>query len=284
MTDRSEPAVAQELRLAIDPEATTEILTRFVRAEIERTGLRRAVLGLSGGLDSAVVAFLAARALGPERVRALLMPYRTSASASLSDARAVVEATGIESETLDISAMVDGFEGLRGDATRLRLGNVMARCRMILLYDRSAEDGALVLGTSNKTELLLGYGTLHGDLASAINPIGDLYKQQVRALGAHLGVPRSILEKAPSADLWPGQDDETELGFSYDDADAILALLVDARVSDAAIVAHGYDEDLVARIRHTVQRTQYKRRLPVIAKVSTRSIGWDFRYPRDWGT
>ena len=155
---------------------------------------------------------------------------------------------------------------------------------MIVLYDRSASLGALVLGTSNKTEVLLGYGTLYGDMASAINPIGDLYKTQVRRLARHLKVPRAIVEKPPSADLWPDQSDETELGFSYDEVDRLLSLLVDARVRPARAVELGFDRDTVERVRRLIVRSQFKRRMPVIAKVSTRSVGWDFRYPRDWMT
>ena len=158
----------------------------------------------------------------------------------------------------------------------------MARARMTLLYDRSAALDALVLGTSNKTELLLGYGTLHGDLASAVNPLGDLYKTQVQALGKHLRAPASVLRKAPSADLWPGQTDEEDLGFSYERVDRLLALLVDARASRATAVASGFPAAFVDEIRSRIVATQYKRRPPVIAKLSTRTIGWDFRYARDW--
>jgi len=272
----------KEADLAIDPEATARILTGFLRTELERTGLTKLVVGLSGGLDSAVSAFLAAGALGPENVRAVMMPYRSSSAESVSHAGLVVDRLGIDSETVDISAMVDGFESVTRQAGRLRLGNVMARCRMVILYDRSARDNALVLGTSNKTELLLGYGTLHGDMASALNPIGDLYKTQVRRLARHLGVPGPIVEKPPSADLWPDQEDEDELGFSYESVDRLLALLVDARVSPETAVKEGFSREMVERVRNLVLRSQFKRRLPVIAKVSTRSIGWDFRYPRDW--
>jgi len=282
----STPDLAREAPLDLDPDWTERLLVGFLRSEIGRAGIDRAVIGLSGGLDSAVSAHLAARALGAERVHAVLMPYRTSSPASLADARAVVEQLGIASETVDISAMVDGFERCAGgpDVDRLRLGNVMARCRMIVLYDRSAALRALVVGTSNKTEILLGYGTLFGDLASAVNPIGDLYKTQVRALARHLGVPGAILDKPPSADLWPDQADEDELGFTYERADRVLALLVDARISPATLVAAGHPDEFVRRILERVRRSQFKRALPVIAKVSPRSIGWDFRYPRDWGT
>jgi len=273
-----------ELDLAIDPAETVQLLEGFVANEVTRTGLGRVVVGLSGGLDSAVAAYLAVGALGAGAVLGVLMPYRTSSSDSILDAEQVVGALGILAEKIDISAMVDGFSNTVGEVGAHRLGNVMARARMTVLYDRSAEHRALVLGTSNKTELLLGYGTLHGDLASAVNPLGDLYKTQVRQLADHLDIPETIRRKPPSADLRPGQTDETELGMTYRDADRILAMLVDGRCSRDTIVKAGFDTELVDRIAATVQRTQFKRRPPVIAKVSTRSIGWDFRYPRDWGS
>ena len=268
--------------LAIDPTATVRLLAGFIKSEVERTGKRRVVLGLSGGIDSALAAYLAAEALTPSGVIGVLMPYRTSSASSLTDAESVVGALGILAERFEISEMVDAFSARAGQVSARRLGNVMARTRMTILYDRSMEHDALVLGTSNKTELLLGYGTIHGDLASAINPLGDLYKTQVRALSKALGVPRSIVAKAPSADLWPSQTDESDLGFSYGEADRILALLVDGRLSVASVVRRGYPSAMVRRIQATIVRSQYKRRMPVIAKVSTRSLGWDFRYPRDW--
>lgn len=280
----SDPHRAAEPDLGIDAEATVRILTGFIRSEVLRTGRRRVVLGLSGGIDSAVAAYLAVAALGPAAVTAVLMPYRTSSPDSLLDAERIVGALGVVGEKVDISPLVDGFEKVSGRVSRLRLGNVMARARMMVLYDRSEAHGALVLGTSNKTELLLGYGTLHGDLASAINPLGDLYKTQVRALAAWMGVPRRIREKPPSADLWPGQGDEQDLGFSYELVDRLLALLVDARMSRDAVVAAGFAPGLVDRVARRVVRSQFKRNTPVIAKVSHRTVGWDFRYPRDWRT
>lgn len=270
--------------LSIDPEWTTRILTEFISNELKRTGLHRLVLGLSGGIDSAVAAHLAVRALGPEALICLLLPYRTSSPDSLRDAQRVVEALGVRSETLEITPIVDGFQQLSKTRDRNRLGNAMARARMLLLFDRSAKHRALVLGTSNKTEYLLGYGTLHGDLASAINPLGDLYKSQVRALARYLEVSPAILKKKPSADLWPDQSDEEELGFRYEDLDRLLALLVDARVSRKAAVAAGYSRRMVNRVIGLIIGSQFKRRPPLIAKVSTRSVGWDFRYPRDWLT
>ncbi len=281
---RASGGLPPDLDLELDPRWSVRLLTDFVRSEVTRTGHERVVLGLSGGLDSALVAFLAARALGAASVLACLMPHRNSTPASLADARSVVEALGIPSEEIDISPMVDGFARVSGEVDSMRLGNVMARCRMILLYDRSARHRALVLGTSNKTELLLGYGTLHGDLASAVNPLGDLYKTQVRQLSRYLGVPRAILEKPPSADLWADQSDEQEIGYSYEELDRLLALLIDARVSRESVIAAGFDATMVDRITGMITRSQFKRRLPVIAKMSARSVGWDFRYPRDWRT
>ena len=275
---------ADEIDLAIDPAATERVLTGFLRREIERTGLRRAVIGLSGGIDSAVSTYLAARALGPERVHCVMLPYATSSASSLADARAIVEDLGVHDEVVDVTAAVDAIRDGDPDMDRVRLGNVMARMRMIVLFDRSARHDALVVGTSNKTELLLGYGTLFGDLASALNPIGDLYKTQVRVLAEHLGVPESVRTKPPSADLWPDQTDEDDLGFAYDEVDRLLALLVDARAERSAAIEAGFDGALVDRVTRLVVRSQFKRRPPIVAKVSTRSIGWDFRYPRDWRT
>jgi len=269
-------------QLDIEPEWTTRILERFVTAEVGRTGRQRVVVGLSGGVDSAVAATLAVRALGPSRVACLLMPYRTSSPDSVRDAREAAERLGVAHETLDITPVVEGFTAICPDPGRLRLGNVMARARMILLFDRSAALDALVLGTSNKTELLLGYGTLHGDMACAINPIGDLYKTQVRALAAHLDVPEAIRAKPPSADLWPDQSDEQELGYGYPEIDRLLALLVDARVGREEVLRRGFPREMVEWVVRRVVGSQFKRMPPVIAKVSPRSIGWDFRYPRDW--
>ena len=268
--------------LAIDPEATTRILTDFISTEVKRTGRQGVVLGLSGGIDSAVAAYLAVPALGPAGVHCVLMPYRTSNPASEGDAREIVEALGVPSETVDITPLVEGFTRVSAKVGARRLGNVMARQRMIVLFDRSAQHDSLVLGTSNKTELLLGYGTLHGDLASALNPLGDLYKTQVRALAEFLGIPEAIRRKPPSADLWPDQSDEDDLGLEYDVVDRLLALLVDARVSPETAVAAGFPRKMVDRVMRLIVRTQFKRRPPVIAKISRRSVGWDFRYPRDW--
>ncbi len=259
------------------------LLTGFLREETAKAGFSRGVVGVSGGLDSAAVVLLAARALGPENVLAVLAPYRTSAPESLRDARAVVQIAGCRREEVDISPMVDAFRAASGAEDPLRLGNKMARERMSLLYDRAMRDRALVVGTSNKTELLLGYSTRWGDAAFDLDPIGDLYKCQVRILAEHLGAPREILEKAPSADLWPGQTDEGELGLTYDVADRVLWRLVDQRGRPERAAAElGVTPEQVRQVQRRVVATQFKRNLPLICKVQSRTVGIDFRLPRDW--
>lgn len=259
------------------------VLVNFLRHEIGKVGLNAAVLGLSGGVDSAVSAALVARALGPENVLGVMMPFRSSSEASLEDARAVAENTGIETVVAEITPQIDAYFAEQSGASNLRRGNKMARERMTVLYDLSAERNALVIGTSNKTELLLGYGTLHGDMASALNPIGDLYKTQVWGLAEALGLPEAVVTKAPTADLWEGQTDEQELGFGYRQVDQLLYWLVDQRCSRAELEAFGFDSEFVEQIGAKVRRSQFKRRLPVIAKVSARTVDTDFRYSRDWG-
>lgn len=270
--------------LAINPRLVEEILVRFIRNEITRTGFRRAVLGLSGGIDSSVVAYLAVKALGPQNVLAVTMPYKTSSDATRTDSQTVIDALGLATLDIPITAQIDAYFAAFPDAARMRLANKCARERMTILYDQSAAFEGLVVGTSNKTELLLGYGTQFGDLVSAINPIGDLYKTQLRQLAAHLGVPESILNKAPSGDLWVGQTDESELGFAYADVDRLLILLVDRRWQPAQLVRAGFEAEFVERVLRMIRRNQYKRRLPVIAKLTHRTMDRDFRYPRDWGT
>lgn len=276
---RPDPADAGPLR--IDAGLVRTMLVSFLRDETLRTGLRRVVLGLSGGVDSAVVVALAAEALGPAQVTALYTPYRTSSDRSRDDARAVAGRFGVTLEEVPITTQVDAYFAAITDADRVRLGNKMARERKSIEYDRSWPDG-LVLGTSNKTELLLGYGTQFGDLAAALNPVGDLYKTQLRELATALGVPQAVIDKPPTADLWVGQTDEAELGFSYADADLILYHLVDRRVPPAELIGHGFDGRIIARIRELIRRNHFKRVMPIIAKVSLRTIGHDFLYPRDW--
>lgn len=270
--------------LAIHPELVEQILVRFLRNEIYRTGFRRAVFGLSGGIDSTVVAHLAARALGAENVLAVTMPYRTSSEATRRDAAATIEQLGIATIELPITEQIEAYFARQPGASPLRRANKCARERMTILYDQSAAFEGLVLGTSNKSELLLGYGTHYGDLASAVNPIGDLYKTQLRALARWLGVLPEILGKPPSGDLWVGQTDEGELGFSYEQVDRLLVLLVDERWRPAEAVRAGFDEAFVERVTRMIRQNQYKRRLPVIAKLSSRTVDRDFRYSRDWGT
>jgi NAD+ synthase len=260
-----------------------ELLTGFIRNEVHKTGLTRAVVGLSGGVDSALSAMLAAEALGANNVLAILMPYKSSHPDSLAHAEMIVQQSGMESLLVDISPQIDSYFERFPDADSRRRGNKMARERMTILYDHSARWNGLVLGTSNKTELLLGYGTLYGDMASAINPLGDLYKTQVWALAEAIGVPEVIVGKVPSADLWVGQTDEGELGFTYREVDQLLYLMVDQRYTRPELLAAGFAERFVDDVAQRIMATQFKRRLPVIAKVSQRTIDRDFRYSRDWG-
>lgn len=270
--------------LLINTDLAKTILTGFIHSEITRSGFSRAVIGLSGGIDSALSCVLAAEALGPENVLAVRMPYKTSSIDSLEDAQRLIEKTGVQSLTVPITEMVDPLFERFPDANAMRRGNIMARARMIVLYDQSEAFGGLVIGTGNKTEILLGYSTLYGDSACAINPIGDLYKTQVRQLSTALGIPDSILHKAPSADLWAGQTDEGELGFTYEAVDKLLYLIVDERYSPAECVEAGFPREFVQKVIERIQRNQFKRLLPPIAKLSNRTIGYDFLYLRDWGT
>jgi NAD+ synthase len=279
----SAPPVERTPLPAIDADQAIGVIVGFIRSQLEQTGFERLVVGLSGGVDSATVAFLASRAIGPEQVLAVSMPYRASASNAEQDARLVVESIGCRYERVEITPMVDpllaALNGADADL-RVRRGNVMARQRMIVLYDRSVAFDALVTGTSNKTEALLGYGTLYGDMACALAPIGDLYKSQLRAVASRLGVPERILAKPPSADLWPGQTDEDELGATYDDLDRILFALVDRRWSVERCVRAGLDAGLVAWVEQRVARNEFKRQLPPVAKLSLRTPGIDHLYPR----
>lgn len=281
---KSEPVVVVPPAFPETTYAVVEkMLVGFLKHEVGKVGLKRAVLGLSGGVDSAVSAAIAARALGPKNVLGVMMPYQSSSPESLADANAVAEALGIETVVVDITRQVDAYFEKFADASRLRRGNKMARERMTILYDHSAVDSSLVIGTSNKTELLLGYGTLYGDMASALNPIGDLYKTQVWGLARHLQLAASVIDKAPTADLWSGQTDETELGFSYHAVDQLLYRMIDERCSARELVDMGFDEAFVERVAKMIRSSQFKRRLPVIAKLSARTIDTDFRYSRDWG-
>ena len=270
--------------LSIDSQLARTILTGFIKTEIGRSGFSKAVLGLSGGIDSALVCYLAAEALGPENVLAIRMPYKTSSQDSLDHAQLVIDALKVQSLTLPITDMVDPLIERFTDMDNRRKGNIMARQRMIILFDQSEAFKGLVLGTGNKTEILLGYSTLYGDSACAMNPIGDLYKTQVRQLSKVMGVPQALIDKPPSADLWVGQTDEGELGYTYEEVDKLLFLLVDQRYKPEECVEAGFSESFVKSVIQRVRKNQFKRVLPPIAKLSNRTIGYDFLYLRDWGT
>jgi len=261
----------EELSLVINTDLTQKILVDFIRSEINSAGFSRAVVGVSGGVDSALTCFLAAEALGPENVLAIFMPYKTTSVDSREHAALVIEATGAREQTVDITPLVtplfDGFP----EVEKIRRGNMMARMRMIVLYDQSAAYKSLVVGTGNKTEILLGYTTLYGDSACAINPLGDLYKTQILQLARAVGVPEPIVSKPPSADLWEGQTDEDELGFTYDDVDRLLLLLIDQGRSAQACVDAGFDEKFVQKVVERIQRNKFKSLLPTIARLGNRT-------------
>lgn len=289
-SDHAQPETCPHSSTAPDPltlnlPLVQKILVGFLRNEVRRTGLQRVVFGLSGGIDSTLAAYIAAEALGPENVLGVRMPYSSSSSETMDHGQLVADRLGIHIKTLSITTQVDGyFTQIDDEASRLRRANMMARQRMTILYDQSADFQALVLGTSNKTELLLGYGTLHGDMASALNPIGDLYKSQIWALSEHMGVPAEIVKKPPTADLWAGQTDEAELGFTYAEVDNLLVRMIDHRLNTDQLIAEGFAAAFIERVSRLVRTTQFKRRLPLIAKLGPRTIDRDFRYSRDWGT
>jgi NAD+ synthase len=266
--------------LAIDTDVARRVIGQFIRGQLSQAGFERVVLGLSGGIDSALVAYLTAEAIGADRLLCVLMPYRTSSPASRADAEEVVKRLGAASEVVDISPMVDAFYANEPDAAAVRRGNYMARQRMAVLYDRSVTWGGLVVGTGNKTESLIGYTTLFGDSACAFNPIGDLYKSQVRQIAAAMDVPEQIITKAPSADLWPGQTDETEAGFSYPVLDRLLFWRIDKRRSIDEMVQLGFERALVERVDRMVATSEFKRQVPPIAKLGPRTAGVDYLYPR----
>ena len=267
--------------MTINAPFAVKILTAFIREELAKAGFGKGILGLSGGLDSSVCAFLAARALGPRNVIGLMMPYGASFGADMEDAGDVARMIKIRTEIIDIAPMVDAYFKSRPTRSRVQRGNKMARERMSILYDHSVRKKALILGTGNKTEVLIGYGTIHGDMACAINPLGDLYKTQVRELAAHLGVPERIRTKLPTAGLWPGQTDEGEIGFSYAEIDEILVRLVDERESPAEVIARGFPKARVSKIAAMIRASEFKRHLPPIAKIAPRTVGHDFLYPYD---
>ena len=270
--------------LTIDTDLAQTILKGFIYSEITRAGFSRALLGLSGGVDSSLSCYLAVEALGAENVLGLCLPYRTSTPESLKHAQLISDTLGVRSLTIPITGMVDSLFDTFPEADQVRRGNAMARSRMIVLYDQAAAFHGLVIGTGNKTEILLGYTTLYGDSACALNPLGDLYKTQVLQLARAVGVPDIIINKPPSADLWVDQTDEDELGFTYADVDQLLYLLFDRRFSPDECVEAGFDKKFVQTVEERVRRYHFKRVLPPIAKLSNRTVGYDFLYPRDWGT
>jgi NAD+ synthase len=285
-----EPLFELPAELAIDTDVARRVMVGFIANQLRQAGFGRGLLGLSGGIDSALVAFLAAAAVGPENLLCVLMPYRTSSAESVEHARLVVDRLGCASDLVDISSIVDGYFGADGkagaggpgalDASQLRRGNFMARARMSTLYDRSVTWGGLVVGTGNKTESLIGYTTLFGDSACAFNPIGDLYKSQVRQVAAAIGVPEAIIRKAPSADLWPGQTDEAEAGFSYPELDRLLFWMIDKRRTDGELVGMGFHSAAIERVKRLVAVSEFKRQVPPVAKLGPRTTGVDYLYPR----
>jgi NAD+ synthase len=258
-----------------------KVLCAFIREELSKFNYKRGIVGLSGGLDSSVCAFLAAKALGAKNILGLILPYKNTFSEDVKDAQSIARRLSLRSRLVDISPMVDAYFSLYPTQDRVRIGNKMARERMSILYDFSAKEKALILGTSNKTELLLGYGTIHGDMACAISPLGDLYKTQIRELAAHLGVPAKILKKTPTAGLWPGQTDEGEIGLTYAEIDRILFELVDERKSKEDVIASGFAKESVEKILTLIKNSEFKRKMPPVAKISSRTVGHDFLYPYD---
>ncbi len=257
-----------------------DYLERFLDDEVKKTGISRVVVGLSGGLDSAVVAVLAHNVFGKDLL-CVKMPSHYSSQSSLDDADELCHDFNLKSETASIEPMLKAYEELNPNLDNLRKGNFSSRMRMATLFDISARENALVLGTSNKSELMLGYGTLYGDLSSAVNPIGDLYKSEVYELAEYLGVSKSIIKKPPSADLWDGQSDEADLGYTYAQLDEALKLYVDERLSRDEIVNMGIDEVMLDMIIKRIFRNHFKRKMPVIAKLTSRTVNHDFNYPRD---
>ena len=246
----------------LDPESTLAQILAFIRERTVAAGKSCLVVGLSGGLDSAVSAYLAVRALGRENLTAFLMPYRTTDPQSTKDALLVASELGIAHKIIDITPMVDAYFDRLPEADRKRRGNFMARTRMAVLYDQSAARDALVLGTGNRTEALLGYTTLWGDMACAFTPLGDLYKTQVRLLASDFGVPARVIGKAPSADLWQGQTDEAEMGLTYAEVDRLLYAMIDLARDDTGLEADGFDPTFIHKVRAMVEASAFKRCMP----------------------
>ena len=242
-------------------------LVEFLRENFKKAGFSKAVLGLSGGIDSALVAYLLRDALGKENVLAIMMPYKSSNPDSLNHAKLVIEDLKINSKTIEITDMIDAYFKNEKEATSLRMGNKMARERMSILFDYSSKENALVVGTSNKTEIYLGYSTQFGDSACALNPIGDLYKTNIWDLSRYLEIPNELIEKKPSADLWEGQTDEQEMGLTYKEADQVLYRMLEENKTVEEVLGEGFNKDLVDNIVRRMNRSEYKRRMPLIAKI-----------------
>ncbi|MGL6118983.1 MAG: NAD+ synthase [Fusobacteriaceae bacterium] len=253
--------------LHLDLNKVEEKVLKFVKEEVKKAGVSKVVLGLSGGIDSGLVAYIAAKALGAENVFGIMLPYKSSSKESIEHGELVANKIGIKTKIIEITPMVEPYFNMEADMSNLRKGNKMARERMSVLFDYSAKEKAIVIGTSNKTEIYLGYGTLYGDTACGINPIGNLYKTNVWALAKHLGVPPELIEKRPTADLWEGQTDEDDLGFTYLEADKILYELVDEKSTEEEVVAKGFKRETVEAIFNRIKNSAYKRRLPLIAEI-----------------
>ncbi len=261
---------------------TADIISRFINDSIKKNGFERGIIGVSGGIDSAVVLALTVKAVGNRNTFALLMPFRSSSSESLSDGKMLCEKFGVEYEIVDITPSIDPYFKKFPTNEKKLIGNKCARERMSVLYDFSERKRALVVGTSNKSEMLIGYSTLYGDSAAAFLPIGDLYKTEVIRLAEFLGIPENIIKKKPSADLWKDQTDEGEIGFTYELLDKILYGIVDMRYTDDRLIKEGFKVDDILRIKEMIIGSQFKRTIPPVTKIHSRTIGLDFRYPRDW--
>ncbi|MFW6131995.1 MAG: NAD+ synthase [Candidatus Aminicenantaceae bacterium] len=259
-----------------------KILTSFIKEELTKFNFKKGLLGLSGGLDSTLCAYFSVKAMGKQNIIGLILPYKETFKKDTEDAKEIAKKLGIEYKIIDISPMIDLYYQNHPNPDKNARGNKMARERMSILYEFSSQYKAMVLGTSNKTELLIGYGTIHGDMACGINPLGDLYKTQIRQLAQYMGIPDKIVNKKPTAGLWSGQSDEQEIGLEYEELDSILYQLADKRRSKDEIISLGYKKESVEKIIHLVKTSEFKRKLPPIPKVSSRTVGHDFLYPYDW--